>query len=92
MMNVCIDEVEEVTELYGVLMEFLQLDYRIKSVFLFRCDWFDLAGAKKGMKMKSDGFLRGVNVSSFLYKEAPFMLASQANTCIYLVDTKYGDP
>ena len=42
--------------------------------------------------MKSDGYYRSVNTSVFWYKDEPYMLASQANTCIYLEDTKHGDP
>ena len=51
------DNSEEETEIYGVLKEVLELEYADeKSVFVFRCDWFDLAGRKKGTKMMSDGY------------------------------------
>lgn len=93
MMKVGVENSEEERELYGVLKQVLEVNYGGKSVFLFRCDWFDLDGQKKkSMKMKSDGFFRSVNTSAFWYQEAPFMLASQASTCIYLEDTKLGDP
>jgi hypothetical protein len=42
--------------------------------------------------MKSDGFYNSVNTSALWYQEAPFMLVSQFVTCLYLEDTKLGDP
>jgi len=93
MLKVCMDNSEEETKIYGVLKEVLEFEYvDEKSVFVFRCDWFNLAGRKKGTKMKSDGYYRSVNTSVFWYKDDPYMLASQASTCIYLEDTKDGGP
>ena len=42
--------------------------------------------------MKSYGYFKSVNTSVFWYKDDPYMLASQASTCIYLEDTKDGHP
>jgi hypothetical protein len=33
-----------------------------------------------------------VNTGVLWYKNAPFLLASQAKSCFYLDDTKFGDP
>jgi hypothetical protein len=93
MMKVGVENSEEERELYGVLKQVLEVNYGDRSVFLFRCDRFDLDGLKKkSLKMKSDEFFRSVNTSAFWYQDAPFMLASQATTCIYLEDTKFGHP
>jgi hypothetical protein len=83
------------TEFYGVLQEVLELQYGTnkhgdRSVYLFRCDWFDLAG--RGSKIKDDGYFKSVNTSVLWFKNSPFILASQAETCFYLEDTKFGDP
>ncbi|KAK1685076.1 hypothetical protein QYE76_045924 [Lolium multiflorum] len=83
------------TDYYGVLQEVLELQYGTnkhgdRSVYLFRCDWFDLAS--KGSKIKDDGFFKSVNTSILWFKNSPFILASQAETCFYLEDTKFGDP
>ena len=59
-----------------------------RSVYLFRCDWYDL----ETKKMKDDGFFKSVNTSTLWFKNAPFILASQAETCFYLDDTKFGNP
>jgi hypothetical protein len=80
---------------YGVLQEVLELQYGRnkhgnRSVFLFRCDWYDLT--TKGFKMKDDGFFKSVNPSVLWLKSAPFILAGQAHTCFYLDDTTFGDP
>ncbi|KAK1612763.1 hypothetical protein QYE76_036436 [Lolium multiflorum] len=61
-----------------------------RSVYLFRCDWFDLAS--RGSKIKDDGYFKSVNTSVLWFKNSPFILASQAETCFYLEDTKFGDP
>jgi hypothetical protein len=61
-------------EYYGVLQEVLELQYGRnkhvdRSVFLFRCDWYDLQ--TKGSKMKDDGFFKSVNTSVLWFKSAP---------------------
>ncbi|KAK1611184.1 hypothetical protein QYE76_034857 [Lolium multiflorum] len=86
---------EDETEYYGVLQEVLELQYGSnkhgdRSVYLFRCDWFDLAS--RGSKIKDDGYFKSVNTSVLWFKNSPFILASQAETCFYLEDTKFGDP
>ena len=85
----------EETEYYGVVKEVLELTYMKnkygdRSVVLFRCDWFDLEG--RLTKMKDDGYFKSVNTSKLWYKNAPFILASQAKTCFYVDDTKLGAP
>ena len=80
---------------YGVLQEVLELKYVPKkhgprSVFLFHCDWFDLESKKS--KRKDDGHYKSVNTSVLWYKNAPFILAGQAETCFYLEDIEFGFP
>jgi hypothetical protein len=87
---------EQVQEHYGVMKEVLELRYPRnkhgdRSVFLFRCDWFDL-GSKKTTEMKDDGYFKSINTSVLWYKTDPFILAHHAQTCFYLEDTKFGDP
>ena len=86
---------EHEMEYYGVLTEVLELRYMAndhgdRSVFLFRCNWFDLAS--RISKMKDDGFFLSVNTAVLWCKNAPFILASQAKTCFYLDDTEFGEP
>ena len=81
---------EEESEFYGVLHEVLDLQYGSnkhddRSVYMFRCDWFDLAS--RNSKMKDDGYFKSVNTSTLWYKDSLFILASQAETCFYLDDT-----
>ena len=72
-------------EHYGVVKEVIELEY-IKnkygniSVVLFQCDWFNLEGSST-TKMRDDGYFRSVNTSKLWYKNAPFILSSQENTC-----------
>ena len=80
---------------YGVLQEVLELRYvpnkhGPRSVFLFRCDWFDLESKKS--KMKDDGHYKSINTSVLWYKNDPFILAGQAETCFYLEDIEFGLP
>ena len=73
-----------------MLKQVLEVSYRDRSIFLFRCDWFDLDGLKnKSLKMKSDGFFGSMNTFAFWYQDNPFMLAPQPTTCIYLENTKF---
>ena len=86
---------EEESDFYGVLQEVLELQYGTnkhgnRSVFLFRCDWYDLASW--GTKIKDDGYFKSINTSAFWYKNSPFILASQAGTCFFLDDTKFDHP
>ena len=76
-----------------MLKQVLEVTYKDKYVFLFRCDWFEHDGPKKkSLKMKSDGFFGSMNTSAFWYMDAPFMLAPKPTTCIYLENTKFGHP
>ena len=42
--------------------------------------------------MKDDGYFKSVNTSTLWYKDSPFILSSQAETCFYLDDTKFENP
>ena len=42
--------------------------------------------------MKDDGYFKSINTSVLWYKNSPFILASQAETCFYLEDTMFGHP
>ncbi|XP_010233141.1 uncharacterized protein LOC100826217 [Brachypodium distachyon] len=82
-------------EYYGVLKQVLELQYLKnkhgdRSVFLFRCDWFDLDTKKNGLR--DDGYFKSVNTSAsaLKYKNDPFILASQAKTVFYMDDTRFG--
>jgi hypothetical protein len=44
------------------------------------------------MEMKDDGYFKSINTSVLWYKNAPFILAQQAQTCFYLDATNFGDP
>lgn len=95
MTTASIGDNEQEMEYYGVLTEVLELRYMAndhgdRSVFLFRCNWFDLAS--RTSKMKDDGFFKSVNTAVLWCKHAPFILASQAKTCFYLDDTEFGEP
>jgi hypothetical protein len=95
MTTTSIGDNEQEMEYYGVLTEVLELRYMAndhgdRSVFLFRCNSFDLASRKS--KMKDDGFFKSVNTAVLCCKHAPFILASQAKTCFYLDDTEFGEP
>ncbi|KAK1666957.1 hypothetical protein QYE76_055116 [Lolium multiflorum] len=86
------------TEYYGVLQEFLNCSTGVTSTVTGPCTcfvatgstWFDLAS--RGSKIKDDGYIKSVNTSVLWFKNSPFILASQAETCFYLEDTKFGDP
>lgn len=94
-MNVAALDDQPETEFYGVLKEVIELRYRPnkhgeRSIFLFRCDWYDLKGKTTGIR--DDGYYKSVNTTTLWYKNAPFILARQAKTCFYLEDTKLGHP
>ncbi|XP_060674878.1 uncharacterized protein LOC132804486 [Ziziphus jujuba] len=67
----------ESCDFYGVIEDILVLDYRSKhSVVLFRCTWFDTNVKKK--KKITEFQITSINVTSYWYKNDPFVLASQA--------------
>uniref|UniRef100_J3LJ41 DUF4216 domain-containing protein n=1 Tax=Oryza brachyantha TaxID=4533 RepID=J3LJ41_ORYBR len=82
-----------IIDFYGVLIEILELQYTTnkngdRSVFLFRCDWFDLDGRKT--RMRNDGYFTSINIRGRWYKKDPFILAPQAKQVFYLDDTRFG--
>jgi hypothetical protein len=80
----------EVTDFYGTLKEIIQLEYNadVRSVVLFKCDWFKLDGRQT--KLKNDRFFKSVNVGSLWYKDDSLILATQARKMFYLPDTMSG--
>nr|XP_048328587.1 uncharacterized protein LOC107404290 [Ziziphus jujuba var. spinosa] len=79
----------EFCDFYGVIEDILVLDYRSKhSVVLFRCAWFDTNVKKKKMITKFQ--ITSINVTSYWYKNDPFVLASQAKQVFYVDDYKMG--
>ncbi|XP_048317949.1 uncharacterized protein LOC107425359 [Ziziphus jujuba] len=79
----------ESCDFYGVIEDILMLDYRSKhSVVLFRCAWFDTNVKKK--KMITEFQIISINVTSYWYKNDPFVLASQAKQVFYVDDYKMG--
>nr|XP_048330607.1 uncharacterized protein LOC125422586 [Ziziphus jujuba var. spinosa] len=79
----------ESCDFYGVIEDILVLDYRSKhSVVLFRCAWFDTNVKKK--KMITEFQITSINVTSYWYKNDPFVLASQAKQVFYVDDYKIG--
>ncbi|XP_060673911.1 uncharacterized protein LOC107404290 [Ziziphus jujuba] len=79
----------ESCDFYGVIEDILVLDYRSKhSAVLFRCAWFDTNVKKK--KMITEFQIISINVTSYWYKNDPFVLASQAKQVFYVDDYKMG--
>ncbi|XP_060668913.1 uncharacterized protein LOC107433057 [Ziziphus jujuba] len=79
----------ESCDFYGVIEDILVLDYRSKhSVVLFRCAWFDTNVKKK--KMITEFQITSINVTSYWYRNDPFVLASQAKQVFYVDDYKMG--
>ncbi|XP_060671815.1 uncharacterized protein LOC132803254 [Ziziphus jujuba] len=79
----------ESCDFYRVIEDILVLDYRSKhSVVLFRCAWFDTNVKKK--KMITEFQITSINVTSYWYKNDPFVLASQAKQVFYVDDYKMG--
>nr|GMD40896.1 AC084762_14 putative transposon protein [Ipomoea batatas] len=57
------------------------------SIFSHKCDWFDIG---KKSCIQHDGIFTSIKVSSFWYKNDPYVLASQAKQVFYLNDPKLG--
>jgi len=81
------------TEFYGILKEIIEMQYNSnlqfrRSVVLFRCDWFDMAGKKRGIR--NDGYFKSINIEGLWYKTDPFILATQSKKVFYLQDTLFG--
>nr|GMC68342.1 AC084762_14 putative transposon protein [Ipomoea batatas] len=79
---------DELIDFYGVLNDVIELEY-IKGyrIVLFKCDWFD---TRKRSCIQHDGIFTSIKVSSFWYKNDPYVLASQAKQVFYINDPKLG--
>ena len=78
------------TEFYGQLREIVELSYNsslecIRTVILFRCDWFSQDG--KARTIRDDGLFRSINIERFWYKSDPFILSTQSKKVFYVQDT-----
>nr|GMC86844.1 uncharacterized protein LOC109183385 [Ipomoea batatas] len=79
---------DELIDFYGVFNDVIELEY-IKGyrIVLFKCDWFDIG---KMSCIQHDGIFTSIKVSSFWYKNDPYVLASQTKQVFYLNDPKLG--
>nr|GMC53138.1 uncharacterized protein LOC109169448 [Ipomoea batatas] len=77
---------DELIDFYGVLNDVIELEY-IKGyrIVLFKCDWFDIG---KRSCIQHDGIFTSIKVSSFWYKNDPYVLASQAKQVGSIPDDK----
>jgi hypothetical protein len=80
---------------YGVLKEILELMYPTnkhgdRSVFLFRCDWYDIT-SNKTTGLRDDGYFKSLNHKALRYKNDPFVLAYQVDQVFYMEDTALGN-
>jgi hypothetical protein len=78
---------------YGVLKEVIELKYNsnlqsIRTVVLFRCDWYNQEGKTRGLR--DDKYFKSIHVGSFWYKSDPYILATQSKKIFYLEDTLLG--
>lgn len=67
---------------YGVLQEIWELDYCIRKIPLFKCDWVD---NKRGVKRDNLGYTM-VDLCKLGHKNDSFILASQARQVFYVKD------
>ncbi|XP_077252318.1 uncharacterized protein LOC143891659 [Tasmannia lanceolata] len=69
---------------YGVLTDIVEVDYygHLKAL-MFKCDWFDVFSPDRGLKIDDFGFTI-VNMSRHIYKDEPFIFASQAEQVFYV--------
>lgn len=67
---------------YGVLREIWVLDYHIKKIPLFMCDWVD---NRTGVKQDKLGYTL-VELKRLGHKDDPFIMASQARQVFYVKD------
>ena len=68
---------------YGILQEIWVLDYRIRQIPLFKCDWVNSKNG--GVKRDNLGYTL-VDLNSLGHKDDPFILASQARQVFYVKD------
>ena len=59
----------------------------VRSVWLFKCRWFDQRGRRKP---KDDGYLKSVNIDGLWYTGDPFVLVGQVTKIFYLQDNLNG--
>ncbi|XP_077246449.1 uncharacterized protein LOC143886385 [Tasmannia lanceolata] len=71
---------------YGFLTDIIELNYygRLKAL-LFKCDWFDVLTPDRGIKIDEFGYTV-VNMARQIYKDEPFVFASQAEQVFYVQD------
>ena len=70
-------------DFYGVLADIIELSYNSdlkhkRTVVLFRCNWFRLAGLKSQDLEVYDNLFRSINISSYWYKDDNVILSTQA--------------
>ncbi|CAN1159469.1 hypothetical protein LINPERHAP2_LOCUS22730 [Linum perenne] len=83
------NHIDDIINFYGVLVDIIQLDYvRDKSVFLFKCDWYDVD--KRKSRILEDGALTSIRVDRLWYGNDSYVLATQANQVFYIDDPKLG--
>ncbi|XP_041001830.1 uncharacterized protein LOC121247540 [Juglans microcarpa x Juglans regia] len=79
----------ESVEFYSVVKDILALQYmKWRHVYLFECQWFDIADPIRGIRVGEH--LMSVNMSRSWYKDEPFVLACQASQVFYLQNTGLG--
>lgn len=71
----------EQTSYYGVLQEIWVLDYHIKKIPLFMCEWVD----NRTVREDTLGYT-SVDLKKRGHKDDPFILASQARQVFYVQD------
>ena len=68
---------DEIINFYGVINEFVQLDYvKDRHITLFKCDWFDLG--KRNSGIQKDGNITSIKVTRRWYVNDCYILADQA--------------
>ncbi|WMV29726.1 hypothetical protein MTR67_023111 [Solanum verrucosum] len=85
------DKDSENVDYYGILTDVIELQFiSDKRVILFRCNWFDVYGKVKGVKIDEYDFV-SVNPRRFLKTNEPFVLANQASQVFYANDNSNKD-
>lgn len=81
---------DKITDFYGILKGVFKIEYgRGYNVFMFSCDWYDLANRRTGIRKETH--FTSVNISRLWYKNDPYILCSQAKQVFYVDDLKLGD-
>ncbi|XP_038697901.1 uncharacterized protein LOC119995458 [Tripterygium wilfordii] len=84
------DDLTGNVDYHGVITHIIELDYMGgNSVFLFKCDWFEVPSYGKyqsrGYKKDEFGFV-SLNFRRLHYSNEPFVLASQVDQVYYVED------